>query len=117
MNKSAFTLIELLVVIAIIGILSVVVATSLEGARTKAQAAAIVQQFQQIEKAIQVEMANYGEYITMEEWTGTSGGKSIDYLVGNGYISSLPVGGNYRVKGSNISYYADTGPYNIDNCS
>lgn len=52
MRSSGFTLIELLVVISIIGVLSSVVITSAQAARTKAQYAAAKEELDQIQKDI-----------------------------------------------------------------
>lgn len=52
--KKGFTLIELMVVIAIIGFLSSIVLASLNVARQKGENAAVIDQVEQIEKAIQL---------------------------------------------------------------
>lgn len=62
LNNKGFTLIELLVVIAIIGTLSTVVLASLNSARTKAKNAAANIEFNQIEKAVQMDYNDYGNY-------------------------------------------------------
>ena len=119
MNKKGFTLIELLVVIAIIGILSTVVLVSLNNARTKAEAARIVRQFQEIEKAIQVEMANQGKYLNNQEWNGAvshDSPRTISWLITNGYLSSLP-DVDYKVRGEDVSYRIFSFLYVIDNCT
>ncbi len=62
MKKVGFTLIELLIVIAILGILSVVVFTSLQSAREGARSAAAVQQLQKIYDAIRFQHIDTGLY-------------------------------------------------------
>jgi prepilin-type N-terminal cleavage/methylation domain-containing protein len=53
-QNKAFTLIELLVVISIIGLLASIVLVSLVGARNKAKDAAITQNLEQLNLAIQL---------------------------------------------------------------
>jgi prepilin-type N-terminal cleavage/methylation domain-containing protein len=50
-KKLGFTLVELLVVVSVIGVLSVIVISTLSSAKTKSKTAKLVMQFQQIEKA------------------------------------------------------------------
>lgn len=60
MERRGFTLIELLVVIAIIGLLSSVVLTSLNQARSKTRDAKRIQDLKQLEKALELYAANNG---------------------------------------------------------
>lgn len=61
-KKKGFTLIELLVVIAIIGILSVVVMTSLDAARAKARDAQRIQKVDQLKLALDQYFIDNGSY-------------------------------------------------------
>ena len=53
-KKSGFTLIELLVVISIVSMLSTIVLSSLNSARTKAKNAKIISQAEELEKAVRI---------------------------------------------------------------
>lgn len=61
-SRAGFTLIELLVVIAIIGILSAVVLTTLEGARTKARDTRRVHDIKQLQLALEQYYLSNGHY-------------------------------------------------------
>ncbi len=60
--SDGFTLIELLVVVAIISLLSSVVLASLNSARTKAKNAAVTASFSQINRAVQMDYNDNGNY-------------------------------------------------------
>ncbi|HEU5114790.1 MAG TPA: prepilin-type N-terminal cleavage/methylation domain-containing protein [Candidatus Paceibacterota bacterium] len=62
MNKRGFTLIELLVVISIISLLSSVVLSSLNSARSKARFALAIQQMRQINTAAENYFTSSGNY-------------------------------------------------------
>lgn len=64
-QKKGFTLVEMLVVIAIIGILSSILLTSLEPARTKARDAKIIQEVNQVRNL--AEILYDGDYDALEE--------------------------------------------------
>lgn len=73
--RKGFTLIELLVVIAIIGILSSVVLTSLNAARSKARDATRFQDLDQVANALELYHLDNGRYpINSGQWTGTTPG-------------------------------------------
>lgn len=61
-KKDGFTLIELLVVIAIIGLLSSIVLTSLNSARTKARDARRIADLKQIQTALEIFYDQQGRY-------------------------------------------------------
>lgn len=61
-----FTLIELLVVIAIIGVLSAVVISSLNSARSKAKDTLIKQEFSQIATLMALNYDEYGSYCNLQ---------------------------------------------------
>ena len=105
-NKTrGFTLIELLVVIAIIGLLSSIVLASLNEARKKGRDARRISDIRQINKALQMyyddngylkSPAEYGEN-SFSSWDlsnsddDSDGIYFLDYLVDEGYMSSVPV--------------------------
>lgn len=96
-----FTLIELLVVIAIIGILSSVVLSSLNTARSKGYDAERVSNMREVEKALEVYAADHnGKYPIKSgsNWNGTCAAwvvlpqnGAIPGLVAGGYIPELPI--------------------------
>ncbi len=88
MNKSrGFTLIELLVVIAIIGILSSIVLTNLNTARSKARDTKRVAEIRQIETALEMYHANNGRYPNIVHGLGfdTNCGGGVPLVVGCGH--------------------------------
>lgn len=95
MKKSGFTLIELLVVIAIIGILSVVVLTSLSSARKQAIVASKKSDLQEVLKALQMYEIKHGDVpdnLNPGYWDGfgAEGDPTLQELVDEGYFSQLP---------------------------
>ena len=91
-NKSSgFTLIELLVVISIIGLLSSIVVSSLNGARTKARAARRKADISQLKKAFELYLSNNVTYpIFGSAGFGNPLSVLSPQLVPN-YMSTLPV--------------------------
>lgn len=71
--SSGFTLIELLVVISIIAILSLVVVTNLQSARTKAQDARISSDVSEVDKALQLVIANNDTVTSLNGVFGSTG--------------------------------------------
>lgn len=61
-NKRGFTLIELLLVISIIGLLSSIVLSSLDAARTKSRVSVAQQQINALHTAIEMRRSDTGEY-------------------------------------------------------
>lgn len=96
-----FTLIELLVVIAIIGILSSVVLSSLNTARSKSYDAGRVTKMREVQKALELYASdNDGKYPirsgsnwngTCSAWTVLPQNGAIPGLVTAGYMSELPL--------------------------
>lgn len=72
MKKNAFTLIELMVTIAIIGLISSIVMMGMQEARAKARDAQRIQEFKQIQKAIELYFVDNDKYPA-----GEPGGKCI----------------------------------------
>ncbi len=81
-GQRGFTLIELLVVIAIIGILSLVMFTSLKGAMNAAKNARTMSQMQALEGAIKRYYAEYGKMPA--PGTGFNGSKDMEKTVFTG---------------------------------
>ncbi len=123
-----FTLIELLVVVAIIGILSTVVISSLNTARSKSRDARRKMDLKQIEKALEFHYDKYGSYtqpenLDIDSSVGSTAGTSAAYpngkdwdpssdlrdLVVNGFMSSLPVD-----PINNATYKYQYEPWNAD---
>ena len=70
-TAAGFTLIELLVVVSIIGLLSSVVLTSLNSARTKAKEAALKTQALEFRKLLALEYSENGSYANLTKgWVG-----------------------------------------------
>lgn len=95
--KRAFTLIELLVVVAIIGLLSSVVLSSLNAARSKANDTKRVSDLRQVQKALETYQTDNGSYpSTGGSWRGqcSFGGSYAPQNVAPGlvpsYISMYP---------------------------
>jgi prepilin-type N-terminal cleavage/methylation domain-containing protein len=61
-NKKGFTLIELLVVVAIIGVLAVLIVSSLAAARNKAYSARTLQEFRSFQQAMELYLNDNGNY-------------------------------------------------------
>lgn len=99
--RRGFTLIELLVVVAIIGILSSVVISSINQARSKARDTKRISDVRQIQNALEMYFADNGYY---PEYTGLNnrcntnlttaspaGKNSLAVLKSSGYIKEIPV--------------------------
>lgn len=114
LNKG-FTLIELLVVIAIIGILSSVVLVSLNGARTKANAARATSDLSQVMTAIEMGLAD--NCTTVSSGPGgvgcnTTGARYMNaypiapsgfYYSGFGTTSSTTLDGTYSIQATGFA--------------
>lgn len=99
-----FTLIELLVVIAIISVLSTIALVSLSNTRTKSNAARIIQDFQQLERA----MLFFADKEDITKWWndddfGLGDEPTIQELIDNTNLSLFlsraplpPIGNDYR---------------------
>ena len=112
-RQKGFTLIELLVVVAIISLLSSIVLVALNDARAKARDQALVQQVKQIQNALELYRAKFGEYPDNSPnsiasnyytshikntgvWVGSTGSPNqyppnrlIDRLKDNGFLSEI----------------------------
>src|SRR5579859_3668956 len=96
-RRKAFTLIELLIVIAIIGLLAVLAATSLGGARTRARDTRRIADLNNIMKALQLGHGQNGVYpATTPTTIGT------------------PTTDNLCAKGTTVNWVADTTAANCD---
>lgn len=98
-KTSGFTLIELLVVISIIGLLSSVVLSALNSARSKGRDTQRIQNIEELKKAIALYYSNNGSYPNSGVAVELSSAQSSWDTAGNPlyvalvptYISSLPV--------------------------
>jgi prepilin-type N-terminal cleavage/methylation domain-containing protein len=105
--KKGFTLIELLVVIAIIGVLSSIVISSFNSARTGARDAKRLEEFYSIRNALELYYSDFGRYpsppagtcntslgdvncINLPAGTDWSVGSGISVLTSGGYIGEIP---------------------------
>ena len=97
-NKAGFTLIELLVVIAIISLLSSVVMSSLNSARSKARDARRISDVKQFQLALNLYYDKYGRYIdTMAAGpigVPTDASIALAPLVAEGFIPSISTNPN-----------------------
>ncbi len=82
-NHKAFTLIELLIVIGIIGLLAVLAATSLAGARTRARDTRRIADLNSILKGLQLGHGQNGVYPTATPSTLGSGAASVLCALGS----------------------------------
>jgi prepilin-type N-terminal cleavage/methylation domain-containing protein len=104
LNKG-FTLIELLVVIAIIGVLSSIVMSSINNARSKARDTIRISEMLQIKNALELYRLTYNIYPSNTDndcggWDiGFNGGESS----GDTFISPLSTGGFIQTPGDKIN--------------
>jgi prepilin-type N-terminal cleavage/methylation domain-containing protein len=132
-NKKGFTLIELLVVIAIISILASVVLSSLNSARAKARDVRRIEDFKQIQLALELFRDDFGRYPNDNDYEANTGfpepnfekykfdyssdGNFLQPLIDGGYLSSmildpLNTGGAVYYGGEVYAYGAsDSGKY------
>jgi type II secretion system protein G len=107
-SNRGFTLIELLVVISIIGLLSTVAMTSLNGARTKARDTRRLMDIKNIQIALELYKAQYGEYPEENSVNGSweisneDSNDFIDFLYDRGF---MPTGVPIDPTNSSGRYY------------
>lgn len=100
MHRKGFTLIELMVVIAIISILSSVTLSIVKINRENAQTATAIQDFVEIQKALEFYYDKYGYYpptnTSPSEWGGywdvSNVGTFMPELAAEGFLKKVPVG-------------------------
>jgi prepilin-type N-terminal cleavage/methylation domain-containing protein len=87
--KKGFTLIELLVVIAIIGVLSSIVLSSLNNARSLSKDARRKMELKQVQTAIELYYSKCNTYVVKQNCTGTAyGSGGYGWLSYSGYSGS-----------------------------
>ena len=99
--SKGFTLIELLVVIAIIGMLSTIVLGNLNSARAKARDAAVIRDFNQVQKAMILYYDKYNRYpnetaVATNPWSDNFNSMT-QQLVTEGFLARVPVAPTGRV--------------------
>lgn len=111
-----FTLIELLVVIAIIGLLASVVLASLDTVRTKAKAARLISDLQQIERALIVWGSESGINAWWHEdtWGGPLDEPTITWLIANTDLGNW-LSGDLLFEGTPYVYDNDSDTFDDDN--
>ena len=111
-----FTLLELLVVIGIIGLLAAIILVSLTGARTSSKATRVLQDFQQLERAILLfaDDEDIIEWWKDDKFPGLGADPTIQELVDNTNLSTFlsrepapPIGDDYRYNTVNGGYKCD----------
>lgn len=122
-RSSGFTLIELLVVISIISFLSSIVLASLNTARTKARGVAKLQEFKQVQLALEQYKSDNGYYpqennsTYFSAWTSSGVPPTISPYTGTGGVAMPAFPGTYiktfpdPIKYS-VSYYDSYTYYN-----
>ena len=116
--KSGFTLIELLAVISIISLLSSVILTSVNSARTKVRYSSFIQGLDQFSKLMELEYAAYGTYsglstnattgIAYPTWMGSVAECDLEYGPSTGtsqYLSNALALCKQIVTASGSGYY------------
>jgi prepilin-type N-terminal cleavage/methylation domain-containing protein len=123
--SKGFTLIELLIVIAIVGVLSTVVLSSLNSARSKARDSTRISNIKEVQKALAVYNSNNGSYPVSANSTWAGNGATYGGLPNTGlggyipdlaptYIKELPIDPNqtadsgyiYKSNGSDYFFMA-----------
>lgn len=110
--SKAFTLIELLVVISVVGILSLVIITSLNSAKEKARDARRLQDIRQIQNALDMYYSDHGRYPSPNSdspacggWDTTGDGSFIVELVSKSYLTSHILDPVYNTSCTGYYYY------------
>lgn len=100
-TKKGFTLIELIVSIVIVALLSVVAMVNFSGSRAKARDSRRVADLEKIRMALE-----------MARQLGTTYPSSLDYLVTNSFIQSIP--SNPKGSAYSVSYQRSAGNYKYE---
>lgn len=90
-KNHGFTLIELLVVVAIIGVLATVVLSSLSAARSRARDAKRISELRQLQTTLEIYHLDHDAYPSGATLGGCTWEESLNVLVDEGYVSSLPL--------------------------